>query len=505
MLKKLIAFTLVLTTIFTFSVGCNDSRKQGTTDNKDATTTHSEGNEEPAKLVIAFITGSNLTDLQKVNDAINEITREEINAEIELKQLSWANFTDQFNLMLASTSEQLDLMPVMANLYPSYVATGKLQNMTSAIEQFGQDIVKNVGEQFIAAGQVEGKQYGVPAIMGWPSSTAFVVRKDKLDLTGYDINSIKKVADITPILQKITELDSESLPPLVPESGYLEQYKTYDPLNDSFGVLLNYGNNLDVVNWFETQEYADLVSLMHEWNQAGYIMPDAEITQDVGSILIKNGAGYGMIRNGSPGAAEAETMTTGHEMVQANICEALSTTASVIGVQWSVPVNSKNVDKAVEMLNLMYSDERIANLLAWGIEGTHYVKNDDGTIGYPEGMTADTSPYMPNTAWQMGNQFITHVWEGNAPDYNEQLKNFNESSNVSKALGFLWDPTNVTTEITAVSNVASQYRPALECGAVDPEEVLPQFIEALKDAGIDRIIEEKQTQLDNWAAANGID
>lgn len=505
MLKKLIAFSLVLTTILTLSVGCNESGKQSTTVNKNNTSTSSEDIEETTKLVIAFISGSNLIDLNMVTDAINEITREEINSEIELKQLSWANFTDQFNLMLASTSEQLDLMPVMAASYPSYVATGKLQDIASSLEQYGQDIVNNVGEQFIVAGQVEGKQYGVPSIMGWPSSTAFVIRKDKLDLTGYSADSIKNISDITPVLQKITELDSEALPPLVPEVGYLDQYKTYDPLNDTFGVLLNYGDNLNVVNWFETEEYAELVSLAREWNQAGYIMPDAEITQDLGSVLIKNGAGYAMIRNGSPGAAEAETMVTGHEMVQANICDPLSTTAAVIGLQWGVPVNSKNVDKAVEMLNLMYSDERIANLLVWGIEGTHYVKNEDGTIGYPEGMTADTSPYMPNSAWQMGNQFITHVWEGNSADYNEQLKKFNVSSNVSKALGFLWDPTDVATEITAVSNVATQYRPALECGAVDPEEVLPQFIEALKDAGIDRIIEEKQAQLDAWAVANGIE
>ena len=48
----------------------------------------------------------------------------------------------------------------------------------------------------------------------------------------------------------------------------------------------------------------------------------------------------------------------------------------------------------------------------------------------------------------------------------------------------------------------TQYRSALEVGAVDPEETLPQFIEALKSAGIDTIIEANQKALDEWLAAN---
>ena len=69
----------------------------------------------------------------------------------------------------------------------------------------------------------------------------------------------------------------------------------------------------------------------------------------------------------------------------------------------------------------------------------------------------------------------------------------------SKALGFSFDTTNVVNEITACQNVTSKYRASLECGEVDPAEVLPQFISDLKAAGIERIIQEKQTQLDAWA------
>ena len=66
----------------------------------------------------------------------------------------------------------------------------------------------------------------------------------------------------------------------------------------------------------------------------------------------------------------------------------------------------------------------------------------------------------------------------------------------SKFLGYTFDPTNVSTALTAVSAVIGQYAPALECGIVDPEEKIPEFLDALKAAGIDDVIAENQAQLD---------
>ena len=71
---------------------------------------------------------------------------------------------------------------------------------------------------------------------------------------------------------------------------------------------------------------------------------------------------------------------------------------------------------------------------------------------------------------------------------------------MSRAMGFTWDATNVKTEIAACTNVLNQYRMSLECGMVDPNSILPEFQKALEDAGIDKIIKEKQAQLDAWSA-----
>ena len=40
-------------------------------------------------------------------------------------------------------------------------------------------------------------------------------------------------------------------------------------------------------------------------------------------------------------------------------------------------------------------------------------------------------------------------------------------------------------------------------GLVDPETAIPEFVEKLEASGIDKIIAEKQSQLDAWAAERG--
>ena len=67
-------------------------------------------------------------------------------------------------------------------------------------------------------------------------------------------------------------------------------------------------------------------------------------------------------------------------------------------------------------------------------------------------------------------------------------------------MGFIWDSSSVMNQVTACNNVASEYRTALSWGAIDPAENLPKYIQALKDAGIDEIIAEKQKQLNEFLA-----
>ena len=58
-------------------------------------------------------------------------------------------------------------------------------------------------------------------------------------------------------------------------------------------------------------------------------------------------------------------------------------------------------------------------------------------------------------------------------------------------------------EYTACTNVVLKYAEALNCGSMDPAGNPEKFNEELEANGIQRIIDEKQRQLDEWLAANG--
>ena len=61
----------------------------------------------------------------------------------------------------------------------------------------------------------------------------------------------------------------------------------------------------------------------------------------------------------------------------------------------------------------------------------------------------------------------------------------------------------VTNEVTACTNVVSKYHKALLCGALDPATTIDQFNSELEAAGLAKIIEAKQTQLDAWLETQG--
>ncbi|MNP63686.1 hypothetical protein D3C76_1591140 [compost metagenome] len=79
----------------------------------------------------------------------------------------------------------------------------------------------------------------------------------------------------------------------------------------------------------------------------------------------------------------------------------------------------------------------------------------------------------------------------------EQLRGENESAVKSRAMGFSFDINPVKTQITSVANVQNQYDAGFQTGTFDPSE-LGAYLDKLKNAGVEKILTEKQNQLNQW-------
>ena len=150
----------------------------------------------------------------------------------------------------------------------------------------------------------------------------------------------------------------------------------------------------------------------------------------------------------------------------------------------------------------MYINAEVVNILHFGIEGVNWEEKDDGCIGYPDGVNAENSTYDIGMTWYFGNTFLAKTWEGDVPVNVEEAVADNNSARTSPALGFTYDSTKVSTEIAAIGNVTSQYLPGLLCGFLDPDETIPEFLDALENAGIGDVIAEKQAQYNSWLTEN---
>ena len=201
---------------------------------------------------------------------------------------------------------------------------------------------------------------------------------------------------------------------------------------------------------------------------------------------------------GKPNTKAEKDAQTGYDttcvIVSPNVCYTQTTN----GILYGISSNSEDPEKAMILLNWLYASKEANDLLNWGIEGRDYVVKDDGTLDYPEGVTADNVGYHQDYGWALMNQYCSYVWTGNDPDVWDQYQAIRDSAEVSKAYGFFFDSAPVVNEISALTAVSDEYLNSIGTGSVDPETAIAEFNQKLYDAGLQTVIDEKQAQLDAW-------
>ena len=85
----------------------------------------------------------------------------------------------------------------------------------------------------------------------------------------------------------------------------------------------------------------------------------------------------------------------------------------------------------------------------------------------------------------------------------DQLRELNETSATSPLLGFLYNPDSLKQEYAQVNAIMGEMIPAVMTGTVDPEDMMPKYLERLKKAGLDKLIVDAQAQIDAWKSENG--
>jgi putative aldouronate transport system substrate-binding protein len=467
-------------------------------------------------VVIAYMNfAGSPAGIDRVASKLSEITEEKLGVKVELQIMDSASYSQNMNLMLAS-GEQVDLFNAVSVGFMPCVNKGYTLDLEEddLLQNYGQGILNAFRKEEIDGCRVSGTLYGVPVKKDDAAGKFGIsIAAQYLDGIGFDYQSLYKdgeeiiytdFATIDDIFAQLHEKYPDKTTFYIDSNTAVSQCLAIDIPSDVFGVLLNPTESLVVEDLFESDLYKELCSKMYEWNQKGYISPDAVTETTATTVQVKSGSLMAYKTATKPGILQQETNLCGEPVVIFQLGEDFKGSSAYNSMPWCINQNTDDPVAAMQVLNLLYSDPEASTILCWGEEGVEWKETGDGHITFADGVSAENSEYFNNVNWEMPNQFIAKIWEGNDLDIWEKMQNFNDTATASKAMGFTFDNSDVSAEYTALTNVYSEYQAQLELGFLDPETGIPELVSRLKEAGLDDYIAAKQAALDEWAAANGV-
>jgi putative aldouronate transport system substrate-binding protein len=499
-MKSFFKMSLVFLMVMALLVGCAAPKNEdAAAPAGDAKQTSAEQSLETVDLSWYFIGNGQQEDVAKVETEANAyLAQKGLNVNLTLQCFDWGSYDQKMRTMIAAREEfDISFTSSWTNNYQQQAVKGAFVPLNDLFDQFAPQTKAMLGDDFLAGSQIDGINYAIPANKEKAHQWGFIIRKDLIEKYNLDITGIKTLDDIEPLLAVIKENEPSiyALEALNGESPF--KLMDFDRVGDDKypGVVWNDSSDLQVFNEFEAPETLALFKTMHDYYNKGYVRQDGATVTDFNADL-SAGKIFASVKSLKPGKDAEMSVSTGYPWVQVNITNPIISNRDTSGSMQAISTTSKNPERALMVLELFNTDPYFNNLINFGIEDVHYTKISDVQIE----AAVDSGKYNPGTGWMFGNQFINYLWSNEDPQKWEQFKSFNEAAAGTNTLGFIFDPSAVKNEIAACNNIWDQYVPALETGTVDPEEYLPMAIKAFKDAGADKIIAEKQKQLDAWKA-----
>jgi putative aldouronate transport system substrate-binding protein len=465
---------------------------------------------DPVNLTI-YRVGTPQPDEKAVVDAMNTITKEKINTTITLNTIDWGNYDDKMKVII-SAGEDWDLTYTASwtNNFYNNVAKGAFLPLDDLLNKYGTHIKETIPAQFFDGARVNGKLYGITSYQIMATMKGFSIKKDLADKYKLDKTKIKSLRDLEPFLENVKQNEPGIVPttsgaPVSTEllsrmdTGLMYDTVTGDTANP---LVINVKNNdFKIKNLYELPETLELAKMNRDWYNKGYIRKDAATIKDYKAEQ-KTGK-YGMFPAGAvkPGNEGDTKGWAGYDVTDVQFSPSYVSNTSLISSLAAINQNSKNPERAMMYLDLLFADKELYQLLCAGIDGKHYKKVDDRTIeSLPNG------GYNPGTDWEFGSQFNMFLRPGQPKDVWEQTNKVNKEAIVSPLIGFVLNRDPIKTEMAQIDAIIKQYNGVtnslLNFGTAEPEKVIAEINDKLKKAGLDKVTAEAQKQLDEWRKAN---
>ena len=546
----LLAMIMVLSIVL---AGCSKTAETPAADETPATTEPAETTDntetpeapeetaEPAleqKTIQLMITGAGKqANSDKVWAAFNEQLQQYVpNTTVEFIDVSFDEYSEKFSQVLAS-GEGVDLAWTgwLINK-PQNIADGNLMPLDDLLAEYGQGIVDVLGENVVEIHRnADGNIYYLPSWQGLCGERrGWLVVTEIAELAGDTWiedteaalnkwrNNYSGIEDFQAVLDQATKYLAAAK-----EAGKLGAgintgrafgWSMYNGMYSFLGVggaeigITYCDGTFTVKDGVAGEHYKLYAKTMADWYKEGYIRSDIMSVDTSTLTMPKNGeiTDTTYVFSCDPYLTEADQEAAiadaGMDMTYLPIEE---NAYLILGgdTSYAIPYCADEPERAMMVLNAIYSQPDLYNTLIYGIEGEDYTKNADGTITTSyvgASPTADDSYGIQR--WIIGSCKNALINNGTDPNYYADLEALEATAQVNPILNFTFDRTNVEGICASILNVYYEYGPQIDNGVAGDnwEELYNNYMAARKDAGIEELVTEFQNQLNAYIEANNI-
>ncbi|MBE5040934.1 ABC transporter substrate-binding protein [Ructibacterium gallinarum] len=435
-----------------------------------------------------YVPGGQQSDLSSVLEAINKITVEKIGASVDLQIVDTGAYQDRMTMMIGANDDfDLCFTSDWINIFSRNASRGAYLSLNEMLEKQS-GLKDTVPEYLWTAATINGEIYAVPNVQMEFTQTSLCILKSLADKYHLDTDAITKVDDIEPFLEQVKQGETGIYPIKIGLSLFTNPIM--EKISETqIAIRKDTG---ECVIYCEQPEYLASAKTIHEWYKKGYVRGDiASVTDDSQE---KNAGKYAVWEEQyKPGAeAEIKARLGGKEVVLIPVEEPYLKANAGQPAMTAVGRNAAHPEKALELLELVNTDKELYNLFAYGVEGKHYTKNEDGKV-----VINQEGGYTLNSAWMFGNQFNADIQEGQDENVWIETEKMNNSAQRSPIFGFQFNTDSVKTEISQIASVVKEYS-TMDLGAEDPVPIYDEFKTKMNAAGINTVKAELEKQLDEW-------
>ena len=552
MKKKALCLLLAMIMVLSILAGCTS--KPAETPDAPATSEPAADNtantpeeqpaeqpEEPAleqKTIQLMITGAGKqANSDKVWAAFNEQLQQYVpNTTVEFIDVPFEEYSEKFSQVLAS-GEGVDLAWTGWLVdKPTNINDGNLMPLDDLLAAYGQGIVDVLGENVVEIHRnADGNIYYLPSWQGLCGERrGWLVVTEIAELAGDTWiedteaalnkwrNNYSGIEDFQAVLDQATKYLAAAK-----EAGKLGAgintgrafgWSMYNGMYSFLGVggaeigITYCDGTFTVKDGVAGEHYKLYAKTMADWYKEGYIRSDIMSVDTSTLTTPKNGeiTDTTYVFSCDPYLTEADQEAAiadaGMDMTYLPIEE---NAYLILGgdTSYAIPYCADEPERAMMVLNAIYSQPDLYNTLIYGIEGEDYTKNADGTIttSYAGASpTADDSYGIQR--WIIGSCKNALINNGTDPNYYADLEALEATAQVNPFLNFTFDRTNVEGICASILNVYYEYGPQIDNGVAGDnwEELYNNYMAARKDAGIEELVTEFQNQLNAYIEANNI-